>query len=186
MRTTRWFNRRADLVICGTKFVERDYNNFVSELGLTPARNTTAIGYGIDLSAFPNVWDPPRSREFDAVHLGRMHQHKGVFDLPHVWKQVIEKRPGARLLVIGEGPHRQACADLCKELGIAENVHFTGGIPEAEKKRLLASARGGLSAKSPTETMAATWPHSGSARGATARNALSAPHSSASKCEKPM
>lgn len=144
-RTTRWFNRGADLVICGTKFVERDYNHFVCELGLTPARNTTAIGYGIDLSAFANVWDPPRPREFDAAHLGRMHQHKGVLDLPHVWKEVVEKRPGARLLVIGEGPHRQACADLCKELGIAGNVHFTGGIPEAEKNRLLASVRVGLS-----------------------------------------
>lgn len=143
--TTRWFNRRADLVICGTKFVERDYNNFVQRLGLSPARNTTAIGYGIDLSAFPNVWENQALREFDAVHLGRMHQHKGVLDLPHVWKQVVEKRPNARLLVIGEGPHRQACADLCAQLGIAQNVHFTGGIPEAEKNRLLASARIGLS-----------------------------------------
>ena len=49
-----------------------------------------------------------------------------------------------------------------------------------------ASARAFRSATSSTETIAAMRPQSGGACGATARNSLSAPHSSASKCEKPM
>ena len=48
-----------------------------------------------------------------------------------------------------------------------------------------ASARGGRSATSPTETIAATWLQSGAACGATASHSLRAPHSSASKCDRP-
>jgi hypothetical protein len=48
-----------------------------------------------------------------------------------------------------------------------------------------ARARGGRSAKSLTETIAAVLLHTGSARGATARKSFRAPHSSDSKCENP-
>lgn len=142
-KTTRWMNKQADLVICGTKFVERDYHEFEKKLGLTNPVKTRAIGYGVDLAAMPLAWDHPH--EYDVVHLGRMHEHKGVFDMPYVWKEVVAKKPKAKLLVIGEGPHRSRTEAMFAELGLSGNVSFTGGIPEKEKNDLLCRSRIGLS-----------------------------------------
>jgi glycosyltransferase involved in cell wall biosynthesis len=79
------------------------------------------------------------------VHLGRLHEHKGVFHLAPLWKKVIEKKPNAKLLVIGEGPHRPRVEQMFAELGLAPTVKFTGGISEAEKDRLLGETKIGLS-----------------------------------------
>ena len=142
-KTTRWMNRRAQLVICGTEFVKRDYLALEQQLGLPPHPNVQAYGYGVDLANMPLAWDHPH--EYDVVHLGRMHEHKGVFDMPYVWKEVIEQKPNAKLLVIGEGPHRTRTQNMFAELGLAHSVTFTGGIPEARKNELLCRARIGLS-----------------------------------------
>jgi glycosyltransferase involved in cell wall biosynthesis len=142
-KTTRWMNRQADLIICGTEFVKRDYHALEKRLGLAPHRNTQAYGYGVDLANMPLAWDHPH--EYDVVHLGRMHEHKGVFDMAQVWKEVIAQKPNAKLVVIGEGPHRTRTQAMFEELGLAHTVTFTGGIPEARKNELLCRARIGLS-----------------------------------------
>jgi glycosyltransferase involved in cell wall biosynthesis len=141
-QTTRWLNRRADLVLCGTPIVARDFNALEKRLGLAP-RPTVNIGYGIDLAALPGRENQPK--QFDAVLLGRLHEHKGIFELPEIWWQVTAAKPGARLLVIGEGPHRSRMESAFAELGLSKRVTFTGGIGEAQKNDLLPQARIGLS-----------------------------------------
>jgi glycosyltransferase involved in cell wall biosynthesis len=141
-KTTRWLSKHADLVICGTKFVESDYKKLESQLGLKHAP-TAASGYGVDLAKMPDSSQSPKN--YDVVHLGRLHEHKGVFHLAPLWKKVMEKRPDARLLVIGEGPHRPRVEQMFAEVGIARNVRFTGGIPEAEKDKLIGESKIGLS-----------------------------------------
>jgi glycosyltransferase involved in cell wall biosynthesis len=142
-KTTRWMNRRADLIITGTEFVKRDLEALEKKLGLPPHPNVQPFGYGVDLANMPLAWDHPH--EYDVVHLGRMHEHKGVFDMPAIWKQVIAQKPNAKLLVIGEGPHRTRTQQMFEQLGLAHTVTFTGGIPEARKNELLCRARIGLS-----------------------------------------
>jgi glycosyltransferase involved in cell wall biosynthesis len=142
-KTTRWMNRRADLIICGTEFVKRDFEALEKKLGLPPHPNVRAYGYGVDLANMPLAWDHPH--EYDVVHLGRMHEHKGVFDMAEIWKQVIAQKPNAKLLVIGEGPHRSRTQAMFEERGLGHTVTFTGGIPEARKNELLCRARIGLS-----------------------------------------
>ena len=141
-KTTRWLSERGDLVICGTKFVESDYKKLESKLGLKHAP-TAASGYGVDLAKMPDSSNA--SKNYDVVHLGRLHEHKGVFHLAPLWKKVVEKRPEAKLLVIGEGPHRPRVEQMFRDLGISENVRFTGGIPEGEKDKLISESRIGLS-----------------------------------------
>ena len=141
-RTTRWLNRRADLILCGTELVALDFSRLERALELRE-RATTQIGYGIDLSAMPYETNQPK--QFEAVLLGRLHEHKGIFELPAIWKMVVAQRPGARLLIIGEGPHRQRMAEKFAEQGLSERVTFTGGISEAKKNELLGQARIGLS-----------------------------------------
>jgi glycosyltransferase involved in cell wall biosynthesis len=142
-KTTRWMNKHAGLIITGTEFVKRDYHAFEQRLGLKPHPNTRAYGYGVDVANMPIAWEHPH--EYDVVHLGRMHEHKGVFDMPEVWREVVAKKPNAKLLVIGEGPHRSRTQAMFAELGLAHTVTFTGGIPEKQKNDLLARSRIGLS-----------------------------------------
>jgi glycosyltransferase involved in cell wall biosynthesis len=140
--TARWLNREADTILVGTELIGRDFNALEARLGLT-ASTTHATGYGIDLEALPLAVDSPK--EFDAVLLGRVHEHKGVFDVPELWRAVCARRPDARLLVIGEGPHREPLTQRCREAGLADRVVFTGGVTDAEKNRLLTRCRVGLS-----------------------------------------
>jgi glycosyltransferase involved in cell wall biosynthesis len=144
-KTTRWLNRRADLLICGTRLVADDFHALQKGLGLEP-RATTQIGYGIDLASMPPGGNRPK--RYDAVLLGRLHEHKGIFDLPQIWRTVVSQRPGAKLLVIGEGPHRVRMEGMFADLGLRESVTFTGGIGEARKNELLAESRVGLSLSS--------------------------------------
>lgn len=141
-RTTRWMGRHADLVICGTPFVEADYRALERRLGIPSAR-TAASGYGVDIEAIPFSLGYPKT--YDVVHLGRLHEHKGVFDLPEVWKEVLREKPDAKLLVIGEGPHRERTQGMFREMGIGGSVSFMGGVDEAKKNELLGASRIGLS-----------------------------------------
>jgi len=113
-----------------------------ARLGLTPSP-THSTGYGIDLDSIPLAIDLPK--EFDAVLLGRVHEHKGAFDAVAVWRQVIARRPTARLLVIGEGPHRMELAARIKAAGLESSISLVGAVSEADKTRLVGQSRVGLS-----------------------------------------
>jgi glycosyltransferase involved in cell wall biosynthesis len=140
--TARWLNREADAILCGTELIAQDFNALESQLGLKPSK-TFATGYGIDLERIPLSVDLPK--EFDAVLLGRVHEHKGVFDAVPLWQAVRARRSGARLLVIGEGPHRAELMARFEAAGLAEAVHCSGPVSESEKVALVSRARVGLS-----------------------------------------
>jgi glycosyltransferase involved in cell wall biosynthesis len=140
--SVRWLHREADAILCGTELIGQDFNAVEAGLGLSPTR-THPTGYGIDLDSIPIAVDTPKS--FDAVLLGRVHEHKGAFDAVPVWTRVTKVRPGARLLVIGEGPHRVELAERFQKAGLAANVEFTGAIPGTRKDALLPTCRIGLS-----------------------------------------
>jgi glycosyltransferase involved in cell wall biosynthesis len=140
--SARLINRHADVVICSNGGIAQELRRLDELCGLKP-RPVIPIGDGIDLEALRQL--PEETKEFDVVFLGRMHLHKGVFDLPKVWQQVVRQRPKARLVVIGEGPHRLESQRLFEELGLSHSALFTGGIGDAEKNRFLKKARLGLS-----------------------------------------
>jgi glycosyltransferase involved in cell wall biosynthesis len=141
-QSTRWLNRHAGLVFCGNPFVEQDYHKLEKSLGLAPGPSSPT-GYGVDLTKFPDSTD--FQKPYDVVHLGRLHEHKGVLQLAQVWKMVCASKPVAKLLVIGEGPHRPAVEQSFRDAGLWENVRFTGGIPEKEKDELICQSKIGLS-----------------------------------------
>jgi glycosyltransferase involved in cell wall biosynthesis len=139
---TRWLNREADAILCGTELIAQDFNALEAQLGLVPSR-THATGYGLDLDALPLSVDS--EKEWDAVLLGRVHEHKGMFDVLPLWQRVLAVRPQARLAVVGEGPHRKELEQRVRDAGLASNVVLTGAVSEAEKSRILSRSRVGLS-----------------------------------------
>jgi glycosyltransferase involved in cell wall biosynthesis len=141
-RSARWINRRFDLLLGLSTTVAKHYQEFERSLGLSP-RPIQSSGCGIDLERFSQVATSPKT--FDVVVLGRLHEQKGIFELPLVWRRILDALPHARLLVIGEGPHRQRTEQLFAELGMTESVLFSGGISEPEKNKLLGQSKIGLS-----------------------------------------
>ena len=146
LQTERWTariaNRRADLTMCLSEVVGADHQDLERRLGLSPSK-VIQVGCGLDFSEIDAT--PPQKKRYDAVFLGRMHQQKGVFELPEVWARVVANMPSARLAVIGEGPHRARTQRFFEEKGLAENVVFFGGIPEKQKNTLLAASKIGIS-----------------------------------------
>ncbi len=138
----RSIHRHAHGVLCLSQVVAQDYRALETELGLTPT-TTQLVGCGIDFAAIASV--PPSEKIFDVVFLGRLHEQKGVFDLPQFWQGVIAQKPDARLLIIGEGPHRRQTEAMFQQLGLPGSVTFTGGISEDQKNGLLAQSRVGVS-----------------------------------------
>jgi glycosyltransferase involved in cell wall biosynthesis len=138
----RQIHRHADLVFCSVPAVAADYRKLEESLGLTP-REPIISGYGIDLSELADADPMPPSH--DVVFLGRMHEQKGVFDLARYWQEVRRGLPTARLVVVGEGPHRNQVMQQFAGLGLADSARFTGGVDDARKNEALRQARLGIS-----------------------------------------
>lgn len=58
------------------------------------------VDNGVDVS-FINKANKKCPTSYDAIMLARLVPSKGIFDLPEIWKKVCEKKPEARLGLIG-------------------------------------------------------------------------------------
>ncbi len=132
----------AGAVMCLSQTVQDDYRDLERSLDLDPT-DTKQIGCGIDVEAI--ISHHPQEKEFDVAFMGRMHEQKGVFELPEYWQAVLRAKPDARMVVIGEGPHREGMQKKFAEMGLLDSVIITGGISEKEKDHFLSQSRIGLS-----------------------------------------
>lgn len=67
--------------------------------------------------------DPPT-----AVYVGRLSREKGVGVLLDAWPQVLRALPGARLLIVGDGPLRATLEARAATPEMAGSVRFTGWV----------------------------------------------------------
>lgn len=66
------------------------------------------------------------------VCTARMVERKGQDTLVRAWPGVLSAVPEARLLLVGDGPHRKSVERLASRLGFRESVIFTGSVPWEE------------------------------------------------------
>ncbi len=66
------------------------------------------------------------------LYLGRLALEKSVDFLIENMKDILNKYPKTKLLIVGDGPDKEAYEDLVKKCGIDDNVIFTGFIPWEE------------------------------------------------------
>lgn len=76
---------------------------------------------------------PPPSKKYDACFIGRFHYQKGVLLLIDIWKKVCEKKPDAKLAMIGNGPLEAEAREKIKVLGLERNIELLGFM-DGEKK----------------------------------------------------
>jgi len=93
-----------------------------------------------DIHVIPNFVDTSKFRQSDKEHFKKMlapsgekilahvsnfRKVKRVEDVIHVFEKVHEKIP-SKLLMIGDGPERQSAEELCRTLGICNDIRFLG------------------------------------------------------------
>jgi glycosyltransferase involved in cell wall biosynthesis len=76
---------------------------------------------------------PVANRRYDACFVGRFHFQKGVLILPAIWKRVCEKRPQARLAMIGVGQLEDEVRQKIADLGLGGTIDLLGFRDGAEK-----------------------------------------------------
>ena len=59
------------------------------------------------------------------VHTSNFRKVKRVEDVIFTFQKVLEKIP-AKLLLVGDGPERHRCEELCRQLGLYHEVRFLG------------------------------------------------------------
>lgn len=82
------------------------------------------------INAFKKVIAPHNEKIF--VHASNFRKVKRVQDVVHIFAEVHKQLP-ARLLMIGDGPERPVMEDLCKELGVQDDVKFLGKQDQMEE-----------------------------------------------------
>ena len=95
----------------------------------------TVIPTGIDLEPYDCAdWQALRKEkgwqdETVLISVGRLAPEKNWDTLLRAFAKVSSKKPGLRLVLIGDGSAKGALETLASELGVTEQVTFTGPLP---------------------------------------------------------
>jgi phosphatidylinositol alpha-1,6-mannosyltransferase len=65
------------------------------------------------------------------VCVSRLMTRKGQDQLIQALPQVLKVVPTASLIIVGDGPYRKHLEKLTSDLGLRDNVHFTGKVDQA-------------------------------------------------------
>ncbi|MEZ5933590.1 MAG: glycosyltransferase family 4 protein [Alphaproteobacteria bacterium] len=140
-----WLERRtfkaADVVIT----TNQSHKRIAVERGGMAPELVHIVRSGPDLNRLKRYPPDPswkRGRRHLAVYLGEMCKQDGV---DYMLRAIdILKRKVARddlfTVFVGGGPHQQAIRDYAAELGLEDDVHFTGRVSDEDLCRILSSA----------------------------------------------
>jgi glycosyltransferase involved in cell wall biosynthesis len=123
----RGLARRASRIVAITHALARFQ---VERVGL-PAEKVEVIHYGLD--ELPAAWgtnprdDLPRDAQV-LLAVCRLEPQKGVDVAVRALPEIRERHPGARLVVLGEGPQRAGLEQLAGSLDVP--VHLPGRVPD--------------------------------------------------------
>lgn len=99
------------------------------------------IPYGFDPEPYDQV--KVETKLYDAVFLGRLVRTKGIEDILQVWRHVVDRRPQAKLVIIGTGysEYVQSIKNQIKKLKLSQNILLMGQKVGDEKIKLLKQSK---------------------------------------------
>jgi glycosyltransferase involved in cell wall biosynthesis len=98
--------------------------------------NITVIPNGIDVADYDNLGFENNYQNY-VVFIGRSVFYKNLEVVISSFKEVTQKLPEAKLVIIGDGPMRHRWERMVSELNLNQNIKFTGYIPQEKKVELL-------------------------------------------------
>ncbi|HDR53723.1 MAG TPA: glycosyltransferase family 1 protein [archaeon] len=126
----------ADAVVTTSQQMKQQ---LINRYGADPAK-VHVVYNGIDVKKFRQILHIGQNKPGEKVVLfvGRLTVQKGVWELLHAARLVIEKDPEVKFLIVGGGEWVKELIKLAIDLGIQNHVIFTGRVSEDE---LLAAYR---------------------------------------------
>jgi glycosyltransferase involved in cell wall biosynthesis len=129
--TERMLARITDRIVAISESQRRD---LIDRYRIAPAWKTAVIELGIELGSLLTLETNTTLRVslgFTAEHVvfgfvGRLVPIKDVPCLLEAFRQVIDRVPAARLMIVGDGPRRADLEQLADTLALTPYVRFTG------------------------------------------------------------
>ena len=121
----RQLARQGSLFLCVSSYIR----GRVLAAGF-PAERTYVHYTGVDCQA-TQPRDPQEETE-TILHVARLVEMKGTRYLLRAFTALAERRPGVRLVIIGDGELRRPLHKLARSLGLGGRVQFTGALPHAQ------------------------------------------------------
>ena len=93
-----------------------------------------------DVDPRPDATDRPAGRPFELACVGQLQPAKGYHVLLDALAELVAAGRDVRLVVVGDGPDREALAAHVERLGIGGRVTFAGALNQHDVRRVYASA----------------------------------------------
>ncbi|MPY58697.1 glycosyltransferase family 4 protein [Streptomyces spongiae] len=122
--------RGLDRVLALSQYMADTVRGDVGRVPLFVVPNGTESGFG---------YEPIADTE-SVLFTGRLERVKGVDVLLTAFRQVVERHPGARLVIIGDGADRARLESLAADLTSQGRVVFRGWLGKAEVAECLRAA----------------------------------------------
>lgn len=74
------------------------------------------------------------------LYVGRIAREKNLGTLFEMAAEAFARDPSLRLWLVGDGPYRGVAAEIARDLGIGDRVHFAGFVPREQVDRYYAAA----------------------------------------------
>lgn len=127
----------ADLVITMNSLIGSQWDRAKREPESRPRIKTVLYGLDSDLTPFKDNSE----KNLDIAFFTRLDHVKGADLLPAIMKELAQKKPDIKLLVIGDGPLADPVKAELDKTGLAGNVEWKGVINSDERFKWLAQAR---------------------------------------------
>jgi glycosyltransferase involved in cell wall biosynthesis len=130
----RFAARHADVHIALSEATRAEVERY---LGI---KDCVVIGNGLDTAKFHPMVLP---KTIDAAFLGRLAPQKGIDVLLEAWSELVRRRPGSHLVLLGGGEPKDVSLfrKMARELHLEESVTFKGFVDDDQVVRLLNSSK---------------------------------------------
>jgi glycosyltransferase involved in cell wall biosynthesis len=105
-----------------------------------PRERVAVVHCGLDHAHYRPDSAGTKSERPTVLYIGRLRRYKGVDWVMRSLPRVLRRVPGARLVVVGDGPHLPELKLSAARRGLSHAVEFRGFLPLDEKVRLLREA----------------------------------------------
>ncbi len=99
--------------------------------GVNPKRIEVVYG-GADLESIAKITPGAKFFKPTICTAARLVSYKHIDDLIRAFALVKVNLKSAQLIIMGDGPHRQALESLAAHLGVESSVHFSGALNHQE------------------------------------------------------